>query len=213
MTRSSLGTLVALPDLKFEAGLGGLLLCGGRSQRMGFDKSQLVVEGEQNLQRLASLLSRYCAPAIALGEILCSIPMLKDEHPGAGPLAALAGGWRYLREQGATGAVVLACDLPLITEQVLDLLVRWPSPRSVVPVLGSEPQPLCARWSARDLDRAVDLVLLGSRSMRDLLAVCDAEFVDEEVWSQRFPSSALMDVDTVEDLERLGLTWARSLVQ
>ena len=211
MTRSSLGTVVALPGFKRESGLGGMLLCGGQSRRMGFDKAQLVVHGEQNLQRLASLLSRYCSPAVVLGEILCSIPMLKDDVPGAGPLAALAGGWRYLREQGSTEVIALACDLPLVGEEVLDLLARWPSPRSVVPVVDGEPQPLCARWSARDLDRAVDLVLLGSRSMRDLLAVCDADYVGEEVWAGRFAASALADVDTVEDLEQLGIDWSRSL--
>jgi molybdopterin-guanine dinucleotide biosynthesis protein A len=68
------------------------------------------------------------------------------------------------------------------------------------------PQPLCARYSARDLDRAVVLAALGRRSLRELLDGTDALLVGPEQWHPAAGHpEALEDVDTPADLDRLRL--------
>ena len=106
--------------------------------------------------------------------------------------------------------LVLACDLPLVTETALRTLAQWPGTRSVVPVLEGQPQPLCARWSADDLAAAADLVRAGMRSMRSLLDCRDVELIDEAHWPRQLDRRAFSDVDTPADLERIGLIRAPS---
>ena len=49
--------------------------------------------------------------------------------------------------------LVVATDLPRLTQGLVAWLARYPSLDSVVPVDGGHPQPLCARYSAADLVR------------------------------------------------------------
>src|SRR5262249_51459309 len=95
-------------------------------------------------------------------------------------------------------------DLPHLTIDLVSWLVEYPSRASVVPVALGVPQPLCARYSARDLDRAVVLAAMGRRAMRDLIDGSDAVLVGPEQWqpAARNPD-ALDDVDTPEDVARL----------
>jgi molybdopterin-guanine dinucleotide biosynthesis protein A len=135
-----------------------MLLCGGASQRMGFDKTQLVVGGSTMAVRTANLLSRVVASAVEVGPGLSGLWSLREEPPGAGPLAAVVAGWDALGDGEYSAALVLAGDLPFISEPLLRLLVEWESARSVVPVVDGRDQPLCARWSREDLDEARELL-------------------------------------------------------
>jgi molybdopterin-guanine dinucleotide biosynthesis protein A len=98
--------------------------------------------------------------------------------------------------------VVVATDLPLLTQSFLAWLAARPGPRSVVPVAAGRAQPLCARYSPGDLLVAAALVAEGARSMHDLLDSIDAETVSEQDWAQGGDGlELLLDVDTPDDLQ------------
>ncbi|HET6809541.1 MAG TPA: NTP transferase domain-containing protein, partial [Acidimicrobiales bacterium] len=119
---------------------------------MGFDKATMVVEGRVSAVRLAAALTAVARPVLEVGPGRSGLASVSEDPPGSGPLVAIAAGWRALTERGHGGPVlVLACDLPLVDEEVLRLLAGWPGPASVVPVVAGRDQPLCARWSAADL--------------------------------------------------------------
>lgn len=186
--------------------VAGILLTGGASRRMGFDKASLVVEGVPLAARLAAMLVEVARPVIEVGPGRAGIPAVREDPPGSGPLVAVAAGWEALGRQGRPGAaLVLSCDLPLLRPALLELLASWPGSASVVPLWGGRPQPLCARWSERDLDAAAALVGTGQRAMRALLDRPGVELLGESVWSTVAPADSLADVDRPEDLERLGL--------
>lgn len=189
------------------AGVGGILLTGGLSQRMGSDKALLEVDGLPNAVRLAGVLRQVAAPVVEVGPGRSGLLAVTEEPAGSGPLVALSAGAALLERLGHAGpALVLACDLPFVDAEALEVLVAWPEGGSVVPVAGGQPQPLCARWSASDLRWAARLVEAGERSMKALLNRPGVEFVDEEQWPGREPAGRVFaDVDTAEDLRRLGL--------
>ncbi|MGH9029930.1 MAG: hypothetical protein ACRDV4_09985, partial [Acidimicrobiales bacterium] len=58
---------------------------------------------------------------------------------------------------------------------------------------------------ASDLAAARRLVGAGARSMRALLGCPGLELVDEVIWPGNLDRRAFSDVDTVADLDRLGL--------
>jgi molybdopterin-guanine dinucleotide biosynthesis protein A len=81
-------------------GVAGILLAGGRSQRMGRDKASLPWHGSTLARRAAGLLARVaeppviavCAPDQDLPPLPAWVEVVRDPEPGLGPLAGLAVG-------------------------------------------------------------------------------------------------------------------------
>lgn len=186
--------------------LHGILLTGGSSRRMGRDKAVIEVDGEPLAERLGTLLAGATALAVEVGPGRSGLPCVTEDPPGAGPLAAVVAGWRELgRRSGETRAVlVLAADLPDASPALLALLAAQPGDTSAVPVRRGQPQPLCARWSVTDLERAAAQLAAGERSLRHALGP-DAVLLTEEAWGPAVPGAALDDVDTPADLARRAL--------
>ncbi len=189
-----------------DRAVAGILLTGGASRRMGFDKATLLIDGIGCAARVAAVLQEVAAEVIEVGPGITGFRSIQETPLSAGPLAALSAGAEALRRAGSRApALVLACDLPFVTAKVLEVLARWPGNRSVVPVIDGWPQPLCARWSPEDLIAAANLVRRGARSMRALLETATVELIDESRWPGRFDQQAFTDIDTPADLQRLGL--------
>jgi molybdenum cofactor guanylyltransferase len=186
--------------------VGGILLTGGASRRMGFDKASMPIAGVPCATRIAAVMRTVVDIAVEVGPGLSGLPAVQEQPPGSGPLVAVCAGARALNEAGgARSALVLACDLPLITSTILRILATWPGNRSVVPIIEGQPQPLCARWSTEDLSMAADLVTAGIRSMHSLLDRQNVEFVEEAYWPEWVDRRAFTDVDTLADMEGLNL--------
>lgn len=177
---------------------------------MGFDKASIRVDGVALAQRSGRLLSQVTCAAVEVGPARSGLQSVTEDPPGAGPLAAVGAGVRFLREAGHDGgALVLACDLPLVSAETLEALASWPGEGSVVPVVAGSPQPLCARWSASDLDAVDDLLAGGERAMRALLARPGVTMATQPDWPDGLDARALFDVDTPVELDQLGLRWER----
>jgi molybdenum cofactor guanylyltransferase len=186
----------------------GLLLTGGASSRLGAPKAELRRGGERLADRGARVLTAVCAPALEVGPGASALPAVREEPPGAGPLAAVVAGAAALGERGHTGPVlVLAVDAPFVEVELLRWLAEHPAPGSVVPRVAGRAQPLCARYGPADLALAVDLVAGGSAALRDLLAGVPVTYADEEAWSVVATEQAFLDVDTPETVARAGLEW------
>jgi molybdopterin-guanine dinucleotide biosynthesis protein A len=174
---------------------------------MGHDKSQLIVDGATLAVRTASLLQLVVETAIEVGAGVSGLPSTREQPAGEGPLVAIAEGRRALRETGHAGsALVIACDLPFLSEQLLRFLVDYESPGSVVPVVRGRAQPLCARWGCQDLDNAGQLVSEGVRSLQHLTTQPNVSLLDESAWQHVANEAQFSDVDTPADLHHLGLT-------
>jgi molybdopterin-guanine dinucleotide biosynthesis protein A len=84
----------------------GAVLVGGRSARMGFDKSTLFVD------RITEVLRDAGADEVLL--------IREDDRPGNGPLGGIA---TALRRAVHDVVVVLACDLPDVHVEGIRLVV------------------------------------------------------------------------------------------
>jgi molybdopterin-guanine dinucleotide biosynthesis protein A len=187
--------------------VGGLLLTGGESRRLGVDKSTLLRDGEPLADRSARVLVSACDPVIEVGPGASTLCAVREDPPGSGPLAAVVAGTAALRAQGYVGPViVLAVDLPFIESMVLTWLAEHPTVGTVVPRVGGREQSLCARYSPDALAVAEQLVAEGERSMRSLLAAVRVTSLDEDAWAGVCDAQAFADVDSPADLERLGVT-------
>src|SRR5580692_8683392 len=99
---------------------GGIVLCGGRSTRMGVPKATLPFGPETMLQRVVRLLGTVVAPVVVVAAREQQLPELpddviftRDEREQRGPLEGLRAGLKALPE--AVGiAYVTSCDVPLL---------------------------------------------------------------------------------------------------
>jgi molybdenum cofactor guanylyltransferase len=111
---------------------GGIVLCGGRSTRMGSSKAMLPFGTETMLQRVVRLLGTVvspivvvAAPAQELPALPASVEVTRDEREERGPLEGLRAGLKALPEE-VEAAYVTSCDVPLLVpafvERVVELL-------------------------------------------------------------------------------------------
>jgi molybdopterin-guanine dinucleotide biosynthesis protein A len=183
--------------------IAGILLTGGASSRMGRDKATMEVDGEALGARAARVLQAVCDPVIEVGPGVTSLRAVREDPPGAGPLAALLAGAAAL---GTSGPVMLlACDLPFVTTQLLHALAHWPGDGTVVPVVDGRVQYACARYGPAALDEALASLRSGGRALRSA-ADADCRYLNESDWAEFATVKTFADVDTPDDLRRLGLS-------
>ena len=99
---------------------GGIVLCGGKSSRMGRPKHLLPFGRETLLERVVKRLNDVVSPVIvvaAAGQELPALPadvlIARDEIEGRGPLAGLAAGLSLMKEH-REAAFVSSCDAPFL---------------------------------------------------------------------------------------------------
>ena len=98
----------------------GIVLCGGKSTRMGTPKASLPFGPETMLQRVVRLLGAVVEPIVvvaarqqALPELPGDIIVARDELEERGPLEGLRAGLKAL-PNSVDSAYVTSCDVPLL---------------------------------------------------------------------------------------------------
>ena len=99
---------------------GGIVLCGGRSTRMGSPKALLPFGDETMLQRVVRLLGSVVSPLVvvaapdqSLPDLPAAVSVTRDEREGRGPLEGLRAGLKGLPAT-VDAAYVTSCDVPLL---------------------------------------------------------------------------------------------------
>ncbi|MFM2094221.1 MAG: hypothetical protein RIS70_1345 [Planctomycetota bacterium] len=119
----------------------GIVLCGGKSIRMGQPKADLPFGGETLLERVVRRLAAVVSPVVVVAAPDQSLPgfttevlVVRDERTGAGPLEGLRRGLDTLRTV-TDFAFVTSCDSPFVEAAfVTEMLSRAQSHDAAVPV-------------------------------------------------------------------------------
>ena len=128
----------------------GYVLAGGKSTRMGRDKALLEIGGKPLIRSAVNLLKALTERVVILGPAekygFLGLPVLPDLVPSRGPLSAIYTG---LERSGTAVNLFLACDMPLMEETFLKLLVeRAPLADAVLLRLDDGSlEPLCAVYN------------------------------------------------------------------
>ena len=127
-----------------------VVLAGGKSTRLGFDKALLRVNGEPLVQWLPNQLARiFRSVAIVVdrsGRYDVTFPQLLDILPDAGPLAGIAAG---LESSAAPALFVCACDMPLLQPALLQRLCSALEGHDLaIAERAGRLEPLCAVYAA-----------------------------------------------------------------
>src|SRR5262245_66061476 len=99
--------------------VGGIVLCGGKSSRMGRPKAWLPFGDEVMLQRVVRIVREVVEPVVVVAAPGQDVPLppeveiVRDEVEGRGPLAGLAAGLTAL-EGKVDAAYLSSCDVPFL---------------------------------------------------------------------------------------------------
>jgi molybdopterin-guanine dinucleotide biosynthesis protein A len=144
--------------------LGGLILTGGASSRMGTDKAAIPWQGVRAVDRVVELAARLGAsPVLTAGAADYGHPCVADEPGAGGPVGGVMAGAARLKAAGCVRALVLAVDAPTIRPEDLALLIAAEGPGAafaglhppLVILLAAIPADVRADWPmARLVERA-----------------------------------------------------------
>ncbi len=149
--------------------VGGIVLCGGESKRMGRPKAWLPFAGELMLPRVVRILRQVVRPVVVVAASEQEVPPLpsevqvvRDEVQGRGPLQGLAAGLAALRGP-ADAAYVSSCDVPFLKPAFIHRLIALIGDHEIcAPKVGDFHHPLAAVYRLNVVD-AVERLLQEDR--------------------------------------------------
>jgi molybdopterin-guanine dinucleotide biosynthesis protein A len=179
--------------------VGGIVLCGGQSKRMGRPKAGLPFGGEAMLQRVVRLLGEVVRPIVVvaapeqeLPSLAADIIVARDEEKGRGPLQGLAAGLSALQDH-AEAAYLSACDVPFLRPTFVRRMIDLLGDRDIcVAYVNGYHHPLAAVYRVAILDRVNRL--LAENRLRPV-------FLFESASTRIVEARELIDVDP--DLQSL----------
>jgi molybdopterin-guanine dinucleotide biosynthesis protein A len=174
---------------------GAIILCGGKSSRMGRDKATLPFGPELMLQRVTRIIGEVvdlgntvvvAAPQQSLPELPTSVLIARDPHEYQGPLQGLATGLEALAGR-VDAAYATACDVPLMVPAFVERMFAFLENFDVaVPVDGEYHHPLAAVYRPSVLPHIEQLLDAGRMRPR---------FLFDEVNTREIPVEELRAVD------------------
>ena len=174
--------------------ISAVILCGGKSRRMGTDKAMLTAEGTPNVVRLLRALTGEDSPctdvwlSIGTGESYPEIHAQKvsDRFPGCGPMGGLEAALTVCREEYL---FITPVDTPFADAQMASELMTYMTDasqqRDAVLVIDGEgrPQTLLGIYHKRVLPALTQRLADGRKEklrIRDFLKELDVVYVNAE---------------------------------
>lgn len=173
--------------------VGGIVLAGGKSSRMGQPKATLPFGPEVMLQRVVRLLGTVVRPIVVVAAPAQELPELPkdtivayDQHEARGPLEGLFAGLAAI-EPFASAAYATSCDVPLLQPAFVQAMIdRLSSDQIAVPVDDGFAHPLAAVYRTSVLN--VIRELLDKDQLRPA-------YLFDKVPTHRVPLAHLRDFD------------------
>ncbi len=166
----------------------GIVLCGGRSTRMGADKASLPFGNATMLDRIVRILRPITDDVIIVGRRSQSCANVHDAIEDEGPLGGIIAG---LKASKTDLNIVIACDMPLINPGVLQRLASLIGDAAAcVAVNDGHASALCGVYRSHVASTAQTLFDSGERRVMRLLDQVHAKRVDAAIFRDIDPQLA-----------------------
>ena len=185
-----------LPKLK------ALILAGGKSSRMGFDKSQIKYENLTQEKHLKIMCESLGIDAYLSKNIEQSVESeketIRDKFSGLGPYGGILSAFQ---NDPNSAWLVIACDLPLINKKEIENLISQRAANKIATaVKGKEkefPEPLLTVWEPSAYSVLMDYLSQGYSCPRKVLINEDVKVIP------LLDEKSIFNANTPEDLEKI----------
>ncbi len=190
-----------------------LVLCGGKSRRMGRPKAFLPFEGTTMVNHVLNQVRDLFAEIFIVAnepdnyEDL-GVDVVKDILPYRGPLGGILSGLLVAKHEYA---FVIACDMPFVDKRLIREMTAARHGKDVVVLthdMGVE--PLLALYSKNCIKPLEESLFAGNLSLQDFLSGLKAESFDYDENSHGAELPAFFNINTPQDYSRaiMGATAA-----
>lgn len=153
--------------------LYGLILTGGKSSRMGFDKNLIAYHKKPHSIWTFQLLQRYttrCFISISKNQDEPETEFIRDEFSDLGPIAAIYSAFKAYHNEAF---FVIANDLPFISDEILQCLIEARDPGFQATAFRNpkraHPEPLACIWEPASFPIIDDFIQKKNYSLLDVL--------------------------------------------
>jgi molybdopterin-guanine dinucleotide biosynthesis protein A len=189
-----------------------IILAGGKSSRLGWNKVFETIGGKSLIQwvvdRLAPL-SKEIIIVTAQGDFGFRISdfgflrtkIVADIYPGKGPLGGIYTG---LVTSCSPQAIVVGCDMPFLSVALLDYMTQLSSAVDVVvPRSQKGLEPLCAVYSKNCLVPIQKLLERNELKIRELFNRLKVKYIEEDEINRFDPEHlSFFNINTQADLNK-----------
>ncbi|MCB9262246.1 MAG: NTP transferase domain-containing protein [Flavobacteriales bacterium] len=162
--------------------LNALILAGGESSRMGKSKALLNYHGIEQYKWLEKMLKLHVEQVFLSQrnnqEFETDLPIIEDSFLNLGPMGAILSA---MREQPNAAWLVLACDLPFLDGETVELLIKNRSAKHVATAFKNEKtgfaEPLVAIWEPKAYQQLLHFLALGYSCPRKVLINTDTNLI------------------------------------
>ena len=172
-----------------DKSIGGIILAGGKSSRMGTDKGLIDFWGKKLIRYAIDLLLPYC------DEILISTNqpeydaigyrLVADEYPDCGPIGGLHAA---LKESNYEWNLVVSCDTPYLHPSLIEKMLKEKDGYELVmPTHEDGVEPLVALYHKSLADFFEDKILEKEFKLQDVIRERAVNYWDVESFLFKYP--------------------------
>ena len=197
--------LSLIPSPLYWRGVGGevygLILSGGLSSRMGEEKRLIHYHGKTQEQYLFDLLKPYCSEVcVSINQNqTTNLPHIQDlDLPIKSPIVGILSAFQ---QNPNTAWLVMACDMPFISEKTVECLLQYRNPDKYATAFENPdehfPEPLLTIYEPKIYEKLQEALNQGKKSPMKVLQNLDIELIKD------FDARWIQNVNTLE--ERINL--------
>ncbi|MCX8103105.1 MAG: molybdenum cofactor guanylyltransferase [Candidatus Bipolaricaulota bacterium] len=190
--------------------LSAIVLAGGQSRRLGRDKALLLWQGRTLIEHIVAQLKELSDDVLVITgterryQELLDVPIFADEIKNIGPMGGLYTGLKRARYEHS---LVVACDMPLFTKAITDLLESEldSSVWAIVPKVHGHRVPTLAIYHRGCLLTIEQLLAHGRTSLQALLDAVPVKIIPDERVREADPElRTFLNLNTLSDWEKLA---------
>lgn len=192
----------------------GIILAGGKSKRMGLNKSFLKVGEVTMIERTTELMKSLFDRVILITNTpdeykFLGIEMFEDIYKNVGPLAGIHSG---LAHSITDKNFIISCDIPFVNKGVIEFIINYKTNKSItITKADGFVQQLCGLYSKQDLQEIVELIeddkleinnfqKCGCKVLQ-LVQKLDAEIIDIANEYDGYEEGMFLNMNKPEDFE------------
>ena len=184
--------------------LTGIILCGGKSSRMGSNKALLNLNGKYIISHVIDVLSPFC------DEIIIStnnshlyskfnFKCIADEKKNIGPIGGI---YTLLNNSVYQDNIILSCDIPFVEKEFIKyLLDNYNGETALIPQHDNgKAEPLCAVYNKSILKYVNQQIANSDFKLMNLLSKSNANFLSVDEW-EYYTEKLFSNLNSMNDIE------------
>lgn len=182
----------------------GIILAGGNSSRLGFDKGMAKVAGrtltEIAISNLRTISSEIIISTNNPDYQIFGYPLIPDLIPGIGPMGGI---YSALKQCNSRFSFILSVDLPFVNRGLLEYIIGQSAHCDVaVPWSGGDHyEPLCACYNLSVLSEMELSIEAGNYKLPDLFGKVSVKKIEISSDAPFFHHYLFQNINTKTDLD------------